>query len=62
MSDVSTERLRIAERCLIGAAADRPELLTDDSWQAAMLAVRKMLTTIEEKGLDPYALARNPKV
>lgn len=42
-NDMHSERLRLAERCLIGAAADRKELLTDDNWQAAMMAIREML-------------------
>ncbi len=41
--DVSVERLRIAERCLIGASADRPELLTDDNWIRAMQSIYKLL-------------------
>lgn len=41
--NLSIERLRIAERCLISAAADRPELLTDDNWQHAMGRVYAML-------------------
>ncbi len=46
---VATERLRLAERCLIGAAADRPELLTDENWQQAMSRVYEMLKADKSK-------------
>jgi hypothetical protein len=45
--EVAVMRLRLAERLLIGAAADRPELLTDDNWQHAMAHVYAMLKKVK---------------
>lgn len=36
-------RLRLAERLLIGAASERPELLTDENWAGAMAHVFALL-------------------
>jgi hypothetical protein len=43
MSEVSAARLRIAERCLIGAASARSELLHDENWQDCMTKIYEML-------------------
>lgn len=40
--NVTPERLRVAERCLIAAAADQKELLCDENWQKAMLNIREL--------------------
>lgn len=49
VNNVSEERLRLAERCLIGASSERPELLTDENWATAMKSVYEMLKSLPEK-------------
>lgn len=49
VNNVSEERLRIAERCLIGAASERPELLVDHNWQNCMTSIYEILKTKKGK-------------
>ena len=46
-TDVSPERLRLAERLLIGAASARKELMIDEHWQACMTHIYELIKTVE---------------
>lgn len=48
--NVTPERLRVAERALIAAAADQKELLWDENWQKAMTHVHQLINSF---GLVP---------
>lgn len=63
MNDISIDRLRLASRLLVGAAAANKALLCDELWQEAMSSVTAMINRAAKTGDvqradDPYKLAR----
>lgn len=49
VGNVTPERLRVASRALIAAAADQRELLVDEHWQQCMINISVLLNKFEEK-------------